>query len=111
MLHRYGGGGNMGGEEEPDAFDDAFREDAPGIDPAKADTVEGCYAAAAGLFREIEQRFGQREARRIFRLCGKPAPPDHEVKKLEVVGLYWSMLPWPNKLLLAKQLTEKNKEL
>jgi hypothetical protein len=49
-------------------------------------------------------------ALRIFRGAGKPvAIAPHELKKLEVIGFYYSMTPWPNMKALACELAEKNK--
>jgi hypothetical protein len=79
---------------------------------ATPETVDGCMHLARALFNEIETRFGEPEARRIFNLFGKPPRiPRHELKKLEVIGLYWSMKPCPSKQRLARELAEKNKTL
>ena len=74
------------------------------------ETIEGCEELADNLFREIENRFGEKDARRIFSSCSKPwRISKHESRKSEVLSLYYNMKPWPNKLALARELAEKNK--
>ncbi len=73
-------------------------------------SIERYEQAAGRLFIEIESRFGKDQARRIFGFHSGPSHiPIHQWKKHEVIGLYYSMKPWPNKLALARELAEKNK--
>ena len=75
-------------------------------------SIEAYKLAARRLFNEIESRFGKDQAHRIFSLHSRPlCTPAHEWKKAEVLGLYYGMKPWPNKLALARELAEKNKSL
>ena len=56
-------------------------------------TIKGCEELADNLFREIEDRFGEKEARRIFSSAASHAHSKTRMRKSEVLHLYYNMKP------------------